>query len=163
MHSLQILLIQTATTPTTVAKSSSSKGSSYTLLIFVALIAVVYIFWLRPRGQKMRAQQTNARQLNVGDPVVTAGGIYGTVVALDSEVAEVEVAPGTVMTFMRRSVNPRLVPGPGAPASGSTGPVVDDKWDYPAESETSSDDHPAGSDTSPSDDTPSGPDEKSPS
>ena len=39
-------------------------------------------------------------RLSIGDEVVSAGGIYGRVVAIDNDVAEVEVAPGVVMTFL---------------------------------------------------------------
>jgi len=150
MHSLQILLIQASTTTTTVAKSTKSSGSQYSLLIVVALFVVVYVFFLRPRTKRLRAQQATVRQLSVGDPVVTAGGICGTVVALDTEVVEVEVAPGTVITFLRRSVNPR--PG-AAPAPAVT--EQSDSWDYPAAGDGPHDDGAAG-------DGPADPDEKSP-
>jgi preprotein translocase subunit YajC len=73
----------------------------------------------------MRQQQTAARQLEVGDPVVTSSGLYGRLVSLDADVAEVEVAPGVVLTMMRRAVNPRPtapppVTPPGADERGST-------------------------------------------
>ncbi len=80
------------------------------MLVFGA----VYFFFIRPRQQRMRQQQTQARQLSVGDEVVSAGGIHGRVVAIDNDVAEVEVAPGVVMTFLRRSISAR----PERPAAG---------------------------------------------
>jgi preprotein translocase subunit YajC len=131
MHSFLILLVHSATTPTTAAKSSKSSGSSQLTLIFiVVLFALAYFLFIRPRTQKMRQQQTGGRQqLSIGDAVMTAGGIYGTVVAMDSEVVEVEVSPGVVMTFVRRAVNPR----PGAPATSDPTPnASDEAWDGPA-------------------------------
>jgi hypothetical protein len=56
--------------------------------------------------------------------VVTIGGIQGRVVAMDADVAEVEVAPGVVLTMVRRAVNPR----PDAPPLASNAAPVDDDW-----------------------------------
>lgn len=112
MHAFLNILAATSTTTKSSHKSSSS---TYTLLFIVAIFGGVYFLLIRPRQQKLRQQQTQARQLSVGDEVVSAGGIYGRVVAIDADVAEVEVAPGVVMTFLRRSVNAR----PGANPTGA--------------------------------------------
>ena len=89
------------------------------MLVFGA----IYFLFIRPRQQRLRQQQTQARQLSIGDEVVSAGGIYGRVVAIDDDVAEVEVAPGVVMTFLRRSISarpsaPTANPGPDRPGRG---------------------------------------------
>jgi preprotein translocase subunit YajC len=118
MHTL--IAIVAATTPTTKPAGKSS-SSTFTLVIIVAVFAGVYLFFIRPRQQKLRQQQSATRQLSVGDPVVTAGGIYGHVVALDADVAEIEVANGVVLTVLRRAVNPRPVTTPAEP--------VDEEWD----------------------------------
>ena len=132
MHTVLILLA--STTSTTVAGKSKS-SSTLPLLILVALFVLVYALFIRPRQQRMRQQQTTARQLGVGDEVVSAGGIQGKVVAIDSDVAEVEVAPGVVLTFLRRSISPR--PGTTASANRPDPEPVDDKWDLPASDEGS--------------------------
>ena len=133
MHLLLTLIAQT-TTPTTAAKASKSSGSYVPLLVIVALFGVVYVFFLRPRQQRMRQQQTAAKDLAVGDEVMSAGGIFGRVVALDANEVEVEVAPGVVMTFVRRAISPR--PGQASGAGSSSGPAtsrtpepIDDPWE----------------------------------
>jgi preprotein translocase subunit YajC len=142
----QLLAFVGGVTTTTVKGSTKSSGSSYvTLLVFLALIAGVYFFFLRPRTQRMRQQQQAARSLGVGDEVMSAGGIYGTVVALDDNEVEVEVAPGVVLTFIRRAISLRQAPPAAGPARGAAGGwgraaggsrpdpdppgVVDDPWD----------------------------------
>lgn len=126
MHTLFNILAATATT----TKSSKSSGSSAVTLIFIVVIfAVVYLLFIRPRQQRMRQQQTQSRQLAIGDDVVSAGGIQGKIVAMDDEVAEVEVAPGVVLNFLRRAINPR----PGAPTP--TTPPVEEEWSAPAHDE----------------------------
>jgi preprotein translocase subunit YajC len=120
MHALLHLLAATTTTTKTSKKSSSS---TYTLLFIVVIFGAVYFLFLRPRQQKMRQQQSAAKQLAVGDQVVSAGGIYGRVVAMDGDVAEVEVAPGVVLTFLRRAVNASPDARPAV-----AGPPIDDDW-----------------------------------
>ena len=116
------LTILAATTPTTAGKHKSS-SSIAPFVIIIVVFAAVYLLFLRPRQQRMRQQQTAARQLSVGDQVVTAGGIQGRLVAIDANVAEVEIAPGVVITMLRRAVSPS--PDARPP---STPPPVEDEW-----------------------------------
>jgi preprotein translocase subunit YajC len=109
-----------AATTTTTHSSHKSSASSYTLIFIVLVFGAIYFLFIRPRQQRLRQQQTQARQISIGDEVVSAGGIYGRVVAIDNDVAEVEVSPGVVMTFLRRSIsarptNPPANPGPQRP------------------------------------------------
>lgn len=124
MHSHLILLAQ-STPSTTVAKSTKSGGSYVTLLVILVLFALVYFLFLRPRQQRMRQQQTAGRQLSVGDEVMSAGGIYGRVVALDTDEVEVEVAPGVVMSFTRKAISARPQPAGG---SGAAAEPKDEPW-----------------------------------
>jgi preprotein translocase subunit YajC len=117
MHTTLHLLVA-ASTPTTTHSTKKSSGSTYTLLIIIVLFAGVYLFLIRPRQQRARQQQTAARQLSVGDAVVTAGGLYGRLVSLDGDTAKVEVAPGVVLTMLRRAVS--LQPDAPAPSSPSS-------------------------------------------
>jgi preprotein translocase subunit YajC len=123
---MHLLLTTLAVTSTTTAKKSSSSSSTLTFLIIIVLFFGVYMLFIRPRSQRMRQQQSAARALSIGDQVVSAGGIQGTVVALDTDVAEVEVAPGVVLTFLRRSINARPDAPPRAPS-----PPADDGWSVP--------------------------------
>lgn len=124
MHFHLILLAQ-STPSTTVAKSTKSGGSYVTLLVIVVLFALVYFLFLRPRQQRMRQQQTAGRQLSVGDEVMSAGGIYGRVIALDTDEVEVEVAPGVVMTFTRRAISARPQSAGGTAAASEP---KDEPW-----------------------------------
>jgi preprotein translocase subunit YajC len=59
--------------------------------------------------------------LSSGDQIVTVGGIYGTIVALDGDEVRLEIAPDVVVRVARRAVAGRVgVPPPaGDPAPGS--------------------------------------------
>ena len=117
MHQHLILLAQ-STTSTTTGSSSKSSGSYVPLLVIIAIFAVVYLFFIRPRQQRMRQQQTASRQIAIGDEVMSAGGIFGRVVGIDGDEIAVEVAPGVVMTFLRRAISARpqnATPPPAPP------------------------------------------------
>ena len=135
MH--QALSILAATT-TTVAGSKKSTSSSYTFLFIIVLFAAAYFLFIRPRQQRLRQQQNVAKQLGVGDEVVTAGGINGTLVSLSDDLAEVEVAPGVVITFLRRAVNAK--PG-SASASGTTGSMTYGGSSSPSAGSATPDEH----------------------
>jgi preprotein translocase subunit YajC len=53
------------------------------LLFFIVLFAVMYFVTIRPQQKRVREQRELVRALQVGDEVVTAGGLIGRVVSLD--------------------------------------------------------------------------------
>ena len=117
MHTLQHLLAASTTATTTSGGKKSKSSSELPLLILILVFAGGYFFFIRPRQQKMKQRQATSRQLAVGDPVVTAGGIHGRIVGLDANQAEVEVAPGVVLTILTRSLSRH----PDAPKGDSPG------------------------------------------
>jgi preprotein translocase subunit YajC len=126
MHLLLHILAQSGSTTSTTTKSTSRSGSStYGIVLIILIVGGIYFLFMRPRQKRLRQQQSASKVLAVGDPVVTIGGIQGTLVAIDNDVAEVEVSPGVVLTMLRRAVNPR----PDATGTAAaTAPPVDDGW-----------------------------------
>jgi preprotein translocase subunit YajC len=57
--------------------------------------------------------------LEVGDQVVTVGGLLGRIVALDDDAATVETTPGVVLRFRRSAIGSRTALGDG-PDEGGT-------------------------------------------
>ncbi len=48
--------------------------------------------------------------IDVGDEIVTAGGMYGYVTAVGDDELEVEIAPGTIVRVATRAVAGRIDP-----------------------------------------------------
>jgi preprotein translocase subunit YajC len=75
---------------------------------FFVLIALAFLLmWLlliRPQRRRQSQQVTMQESLGVGDEVVTAGGLYGTVTRLDEDEVAVEIADGVVVRIARRAV-----------------------------------------------------------
>jgi preprotein translocase subunit YajC len=76
------------------------------LLLPIVLI-LMYVLLLRPQQQRLRSQRQLVASLDVGDYVVTAGGIIGRIVALSDDQASIEVADGVVIDFLRAAINRR--------------------------------------------------------
>jgi preprotein translocase subunit YajC len=73
------------------------------LVILVAFLA----FWaivMRPARNQQKKVQHLQEQLEVGQNVVLSAGIFGTIRSLSETRAEIEVAPGTVITVARQVV-----------------------------------------------------------
>ena len=79
------------------------------ILIPVVLIALMYVMLIRPQQQRARRQRELLGTLEVGDRILTVGGLLGTVVGLDDETVDVEAADGIVLTFVRAAIS-RKVP-----------------------------------------------------
>jgi len=79
----------------------------------LALLITFGLMWallILPQQRRMRQHQAVIASLEVGDEVVTAGGVYGTVVGVAEETLSVEVAPGIVLQVLRNAVTQRVAP-----------------------------------------------------
>lgn len=78
------------------------------LFLPLVLFALMWVLLIRPQQQRVRRQRELIASLEVGDEVVTAGGMVGRVVALEGDEVRLEVAPGVTMRFVRLAVNSRV-------------------------------------------------------
>lgn len=125
MHLILLTTLLAASSKTSsTTKAAGAGGSSFFFLILLALV-VVYFFVLRPRQRRARQQQGSRGNLQVGDEVISAGGILGRIVAIEGDEIVVEVAPGMNMTFWRRAVNLRTSVS-GAPPGTTMAPPEPD-------------------------------------
>jgi preprotein translocase subunit YajC len=75
--------------------------------LFLIVIAFLFLYFVLVRPQKRRQvdQQRMLRDLKVGDEVMTAGGIYGEITAVDeSDDLMVRIAPGLDVRMARRAI-----------------------------------------------------------
>ena len=89
------------------------------LLFPLIFLGLMWVLLVRPQQQRVRQQRELIAALRVGDDVVTAGGIFGRIVALTDDEATLEVAPGVELRFLRAAMSTRLGeipdPDPSAP------------------------------------------------
>lgn len=74
------------------------------ILIIIVFFAAAWLLLIVPRQRELRRHQAVLAAMAVGDEVVTASGIYGTIRSIDDDVVELEVAPTIVVKIARRAV-----------------------------------------------------------
>ena len=80
-------------------------GSSLSFIIMmVALFAIMYFFMIRPQNKKQKEIMNFRKNLEVGQSVVTAGGIYGKIKELEDNVVVLEIAAGVKIRIDRNSI-----------------------------------------------------------
>lgn len=91
------------------------------ILYFAVLIVGFYFLLVRPQRKQMAARRALVAAVQVGDEVVTAGGIHGRVAYEDGDLVGLEIAPGVVIRIARGAISAR--PGAiDAPAPTDDGP-----------------------------------------
>jgi preprotein translocase subunit YajC len=109
MTKLHILLAQTA--PGTPA-APSGVAALMQLAPLVLMFAAMYFLLIAPQRKKQKEHEKMLTQLQPGDEVVTAGGIYGTitsvkddrfVVRIGENNAKVEVGKSFITTVLKKA------------------------------------------------------------
>lgn len=93
-------------------------GQMFSILILVLMLVVMYFLLIRP--QKKREKQTNAMRagLQVGDEIITIGGLCCKVVKTKDETIVVQAGPDKVKFEMQRwAVSKVVKEGSGRSAS----------------------------------------------
>lgn len=78
------------------------------LLFPFILLALMWVLLVRPQQQRVRQQRDLVASIEVGDEVVTAGGMVGRVVGLTDTEATIELAPAVQVRFLRGAISARL-------------------------------------------------------
>jgi len=91
------------------AQAATQQNSVVGLLVPLVLMGGVFYFLLiRPQQKRMRAQKEMISELEVGEEVLTIGGIYGTIRGVDEDDLILEVAPGSTLRLVKSAVSRRL-------------------------------------------------------
>ncbi len=78
-------------------------------IAYLAVFAGIFYFLLyRPQMNRQREQLALIGSLAVDDQVITAGGIYGTIKAVEEDLIELEVAPNVIVRVAKAAVARKL-------------------------------------------------------
>ena len=74
--------------------------------LFIIVIAFLFLYFVlvRPQKRKQLEQQRMLNEVSVGDEIVTAGGIYGEITAVDEDDVRVRIAPDLEVRVARRAI-----------------------------------------------------------
>jgi preprotein translocase subunit YajC len=91
--------------------ADSSGGTSSTIGLLFPLIlmgGVFYFLLIRPQQRRQRQQRELLHSVDVGDEVLTIGGMYGTVRGIHDDEITLEVAPGVQLRFLKSAIARKL-------------------------------------------------------
>jgi preprotein translocase subunit YajC len=91
--------------------TAAGGGNALGLLLPLVLMGGVFYFLLiRPNKRRAQAQQQLQSSLSVGDEVMTTGGIYGTIEAIDEDdgVVTLEIAPNVRIRILQAGISRRV-------------------------------------------------------
>ena len=80
------------------------------LIVMVLLLGVMYVLMIRPQRKRQQDHQSMIDSCNVGEDVLTTGGIYGTVTQAEGDDLVVEIADGITVHMTRRGIAAVLPP-----------------------------------------------------
>jgi len=84
-------------------------GGLLGFLPFILMFAIVYFLMIRPQQKKQKEVQKMLNELNVGDRVITSGGMIGKIVNIkkdkNSVVIRVDEATNTKIEFQRNAIS----------------------------------------------------------
>lgn len=75
------------------------------LLMFGAMILVIYFFMIRPQQKRQKDQQKFREDLKTGDKVVTIGGMHGRIDSMNADTITLDVGKGMKLIFEKSSIS----------------------------------------------------------
>jgi len=84
----------------------SGGGGTVTLIWFGLIFVIMYLLLIRPQRKKQKEHQALLSDLKKGDKVVTSGGMFGTIFAIDEDRNRViiKINENTKLEFLKSSI-----------------------------------------------------------
>src|SRR5262245_8686513 len=113
MHDLtlfvsQLLLAQAEGEPAPQGLLETLRNSS--MIPLLLMVGAMYFLMVRPMIKQNRQQQDLLKGLKKDDEVVTSGGIYGKIYAIDERIVTLEVASGVRIKVLRSNIGGKWNP-----------------------------------------------------
>ena len=74
------------------------------IILLVLLFGMMYFLMIRPQRKRQKEHQQLMEELQRGDRVITAGGIYGVIESISEDSVVLKVESGATMRVSRSSV-----------------------------------------------------------
>ena len=73
-------------------------------LILIVILAAAWLLFIVPSRRRRQSHQAMQDSVDLGDEVITAGGLHGFVREIGDDTLKIEIAEGVVATLDRRAV-----------------------------------------------------------
>jgi preprotein translocase subunit YajC len=92
------------------APAKKSGGISPIIIIYAVIAAGFYFLYYRPRKRKAQESREQANAWDVGDEVLTAGGIVGYIIDIDGDRVTLETSVGASFVVLKQYVLRKIDP-----------------------------------------------------
>lgn len=75
------------------------------ILPLVVIFILFYVLVLRPQSKRIRAHAELLRALQVGDKVITGGGLFGVITGVSDTDFTIEIAPGVNVRAQKHTIS----------------------------------------------------------
>jgi len=82
-----------------------------TLFLLLGFMVLIYFLMIRPENKRRKTHQDMLASLEVGEEIVTAGGILGKVSKLTDQYIELSIADNTKIKIQKTSISAVLPKG----------------------------------------------------
>ena len=79
-------------------------------IFFLVMLVFLYLLLIRPQRQQAKRHQEMLQNLAIGDEVITAGGIYGEVTAIDEDRVQLEIDADVRVAVAKRAITSVVPP-----------------------------------------------------
>ena len=83
---------------------AAGPDGSLTLIMIVAMIAIMYFFMIRPQNKKQKEIPNFRKSLQVNQKVITAGGIHGVIKEINDSDVILEIASNVKIRIDKNSI-----------------------------------------------------------
>lgn len=90
--------------PFIIAQQDAGGGLISTIIMFGVIFLIFWFLLIRPQKKEMERHRELLAGLKVGDEVVTAGGVFGTVKSVDGPVIQLDIGRGTKIKISREKI-----------------------------------------------------------
>ncbi|MGD9703608.1 MAG: preprotein translocase subunit YajC [Acidimicrobiia bacterium] len=108
--------------------SGGGGGAAFQLVFFLIIGLAMYFLLIRPQRRRVRDAQQLLSTLADGDEVITTGGMYGFINAIDGDTIWLDIAENVEIRVHRSAIS-RKIDAAKEPAGGQ--PTDDDEADEP--------------------------------
>lgn len=104
--------------PTAYAAGSASSAAPHqqgsimsTVLMLGVFFIIFYFLLIRPQSKRAKAQRELINNVQVGDEVMTAAGIMGTIKEIDQNIVSLQIAENVVIQIQKSAIASTLPQG----------------------------------------------------
>ncbi len=82
----------------------SGSGMIMTLVMFGAIILIMYFLMIRPQQKRQKEHQKMLNELHKGDKIITSAGMHGTITDIDGNTFIIQIADNVKITIEKSAI-----------------------------------------------------------